>query len=116
MRGYLPLVVVAALVLVISTFGGSSHAYAGTTFAVTKTQDIADGSCDSDCSLREAVIAANASLGHDSISVPAGIYTLGISGASENGSATGDLDITDDADIIGAGVGLTTIDAARIDR
>ena len=33
------------------------------TFTVTKTDDTADGSCDSDCSLREAVIAANANAG-----------------------------------------------------
>jgi CSLREA domain-containing protein len=39
----------------------------GTTFVVTKTADTADGACDADCSLREAIIAANALPGLDSI-------------------------------------------------
>ena len=30
------------------------------TFTVTKTTDTNDGSCNADCSLREAIIAANA--------------------------------------------------------
>ena len=41
------------------------------TFTVTKTADTADGSCDADCSLREAVIAANANAGADTITTEA---------------------------------------------
>ncbi len=37
------------------------------TFIVTKTADTNDGLCDSDCSLREAVTAANANAGTDNI-------------------------------------------------
>ncbi|RLA39915.1 MAG: hypothetical protein DRR06_03925 [Gammaproteobacteria bacterium] len=73
-----------------------------TTYNVTKEADSADGSCDAiDCSLREAVIAANAHAGRDEIIVPAGLYTLTVLGLSEDASATGDLDITDDLDIYG---------------
>lgn len=42
------------------------------TFAVTKTADTNDGACDSDCSFREAIVAANARLGEDNILVPSG--------------------------------------------
>lgn len=50
------------------------------TFTVTKTADTADGVCDADCSLREAIVAANALTGADTIAVPAGVYTLTIAG------------------------------------
>ena len=51
---------------------------AAATFAVTKTADTNDGTCDADCSLREAIGAANALAGADIIDVPAGTYTLTI--------------------------------------
>jgi CSLREA domain-containing protein len=86
-------------------------------FTVTKTADTADGSCDAtDCSLREAIIAANAMPGPDIVHVPAGIYTLTISGADEDAAATGDLDIADDLTISGAGAVDTIIDGGEIDR
>lgn len=47
--------------------------------------------------------------------VPAGTYTLSIEGRDEDASATGDLDITDDLEIIGGADG-TIIDAGDIDR
>lgn len=68
------------------------------TFVVTKTDDTADGACDADCSLREAVIAANAAPGPDVIQIPAGDYQLTIVNVldePEDASATGDLDVTD---------------------
>ena len=40
------------------------------TFAVTKAADTNDGTCDADCSLREAIVAANASQGPDAINLP----------------------------------------------
>ena len=64
------------------------------TFLVTKFTDSADGTCSSsDCSLREAIIAANANPGEDTITVPGGSFTLGIAGPGEDMSATGDLDL-----------------------
>jgi CSLREA domain-containing protein len=63
---------------------------------VTKLADTNDGSCDADCSLCEAVIAANANPGADDIALPAGNYVLTIGGVGEDTGATGDLDLTDD--------------------
>lgn len=69
-------------------------------------------------SLREAIIACNnepvgATI---TINIPAGNYTLTLTGASENAAATGDLDITATAaagtktiNLTGAGSGSTTI-------
>ena len=81
-------------------------------FVVTKTEDTADGACDADCSLREAIIAANDSPGADIITVPAGVYVLSLAGSGEDSAATGDLDIRDDLTLSGAGATQTIIDAA----
>src|SRR6476646_5626626 len=80
------------------------------TFTVTKTADTNDGACNADCSLREAIIAANATAGLDVITVPAGTYTLTRSGV-DNNAANGDLDVTDPLTINGAGQGSTIIQA-----
>ncbi len=86
-------------------------------FNVTKTADTADGSCTAqDCSLREAIIASNASTDFNTIEVPAGRYVLTISGRGEQASATGDLDILGGVDIHGAGARRTIIDGDGIDR
>jgi CSLREA domain-containing protein len=46
------------------------------TFDVTKAADGADGACDADCSLREAVKAANDAAGPDTITLHAETYSL----------------------------------------
>ncbi|MDQ3147644.1 MAG: CSLREA domain-containing protein [Actinomycetota bacterium] len=63
---------------------------------VTKPTDTNDGRCNADCSLREAVVAANAAPGRDVIRVPSQTYGLTRRGKGEDASATGDLDITGD--------------------
>ncbi len=83
------------------------------TYAVNKTADTGDGTCDADCSLREAVTAANATPG--AVLIPAGNYTLS-GAANDNNNASGDLDITTGMAIYGAGAGQTFIDAANVDR
>jgi CSLREA domain-containing protein len=88
-------------------------------FIVTKEADTRDGACDSDCSLREAIIAANANPASDTIDVPAGTYVLTLAGAAEDAAATGDLDITDTSGelrLTGAGADVAIIDANTIDR
>lgn len=85
-------------------------------FHVTKTADTADGACDADCSLREAVIAANANPGLDRVLLGAGTYELTRAGAGEDAATTGDLDLTEDVEIFGRGAAETLIDGNRLDR
>jgi CSLREA domain-containing protein len=85
---------------------------------VTKTADTADGACDpDDCSLREAVIAANLNPGgNDVILLPAGTYrlTLGDATGGLGGAKAGDLDVTETVGIVGAGARKTVIDASGL--
>ena len=93
------------------------------TIAVDVTNDELNG--DADCSLREAIQAANtdaavsgcaAGSGADTITVPAGTYRLRRVGANEDGNATGDLDVLQDVTILGAPGILTVIDGNGTDR
>ena len=69
-----------------------------------------------DCSLRGAVINANANPG-TTINVPAGTYQLTIAGSGEQFAATGDLDIrASGTSIIGAGAATTIIQQTTNDR
>lgn len=85
-------------------------------YTVTKTEDTADGSCDEDCSLREAIIAANLNPGKETIIVPQGTYILSIPGEEEQEGLTGDLDIVDDFILLGSDAATTIIDADGLDR
>ncbi|MEJ2747533.1 MAG: CSLREA domain-containing protein, partial [Anaerolineae bacterium] len=94
---------------------------------VTLTEDNKTAN-DGFCSLREAIIAANsdkqsggkpgecvAGSGADTIIIPAGHYTLSrTDNGKEDAAATGDLDITEDLTIIGAGADVTVIDGNGI--
>lgn len=117
-----------ALVLVdaLGTTPASSGVAGGTGFTVNSTEDAVDadpgdGVCETApgnrvCTLRAAVQEANALPGPGSILLPAGTYVLSIPGPDEDEGATGDLDITDDLTIVGAGAATTVIDAAGLDR
>ncbi len=74
-----------------------------------------DGLCDAGsgaCTLRAAVMEANASAGADTITLQAGAtYLLTRSGANEDAAATGDLDLTSDVTIVGQGA---TVDASGL--
>lgn len=67
-------------------------------------------------SLRAAIMEANALAGDDSITLPSGLYTLTQSGAGEDLAASGDLDVTEQLTIQGAGARTTQIDADSLDR
>jgi hypothetical protein len=54
--------------------------------------------------------------GADTLILPAGQLILSLAGINENAALTGDLDITEDLIITGAGCGVTTINANLIDR
>lgn len=84
-------------------------------FIVGVTNDENDGSCTpGDCSLREAIVAANGNDEADNITLGAGTHVLTITGTYEDACATGDLDITDTLTIQGAGPGNTIIDASGL--
>jgi CSLREA domain-containing protein len=88
-------------------------------FFVTTTADGNNGGCTvSLCTLRDAVIANNAVLGTNIITLPAGLYNLTIAGANEDNAATGDLDIKAGSDLTinGAGAATTIIDGGALDR
>ncbi|NQV27502.1 MAG: hypothetical protein HQ518_24400, partial [Rhodopirellula sp.] len=65
--------------------------------------------------LRAAVQEANAAPGPDTIILPPGLFDLSLSGPSDHSAASGDLEITDDLTIVGAGSDQTFIDATQID-
>ncbi len=85
-------------------------------FRVTILGDPAPGPCDDRCSLREAVIAANASPGPDVIRLSKGRIELARAGAGEDAAATGDLDVTETLTIVGKGMGRTVVDGNDLDR
>jgi hypothetical protein len=80
-----------------------------------------DGVCETApgnglCTLRAAIQETNALAGADVIILPPGTYRLTIQGQGENSAASGDLDITDNVVIAGAGVLNTFIDGGQLDR
>ncbi len=102
---------VAVVCMLALGAAATSH---GTIYHVTKTQDTNDGACNADCSLREAILAANANPGNDVITVPAGRFNLTIPGPGENNGATGDLDILEGLFIGGQGQGKSIVDASGL--
>ncbi len=79
------------------------------------------------CSLREAITNANndnqsgstdclAGSGDDVINLPAGTYTLTLTGSDENSNATGDLDIASNISLVGEDGFTTIIDGNAADR
>lgn len=101
-------------VLLFLTLAASAQA---AVYTPTKTADTADGACTAlDCSLREAVIAANQNPGSDVILLHAGTYSLTIPGNNEDLAATGDLDIQADLILLGDGAASTVISGGAIDR
>src|SRR5437879_5081108 len=92
------------LALIATAFLAVPGAARGATIlTVTRTDDPTPGPCNSDCSLRDAVIAANAGSGGDTIVLPRGVFRLQIPGTGEDAAATGDLDLLKNVTIRGAG-------------
>jgi CSLREA domain-containing protein len=99
--------------LTISTVGNANAA----TFTVTKIADTNDGTCDSDCSLREAIATANSTTADDTIVFDATIFasaqtiTLGGTPLTINSTTTaGKLAIT------GTGANLLTVSGNNLNR
>ena len=108
-------VFVCVLTLFVCLFSFQVHA---ATFIVTKTADTysASGASDygcssSDCSLRQAIYAANNTAGLDVIWLPEGDYSLTLTGSGTDDISFGDLDIEDDVYIFGDRANNTIIEA-----
>jgi len=88
-----------AVLLVVAPGAGAD------TFKVNTGADLAPNGCTKDdCSVREAIIAANRSEGKDTVVLRSGrVHGLAIAGADEEKSKTGDLDV----------LGKTTIKASK---
>lgn len=93
-----------------------------TTIVVTTTAD--DLAPNGNCTLREAVLAANgdvavdacpAGSGVDTIRLVAGIYELRLSGPDDAG-LSGDLDVSSQVVVLGAGMDATRIDGGEVER
>ncbi|HMP40103.1 MAG TPA: choice-of-anchor Q domain-containing protein [Roseiflexaceae bacterium] len=98
------LIVVFLLCLIISP----TRPVFAATYTVTKTADTNDGVCDADCSLREAIAAANAAPTADTIILPAGIYQLTLTDGVTDDDAR-DLDIRTPLILSGASAATTII-------
>jgi CSLREA domain-containing protein len=124
MKSKLLLIILSTLALALN---GLTPVFA---YAVTENYIIVSTledelNADGDCSLREAVQAANsdgpvdacpAGSGMDTIFLPEGQYLLSIGGANEDAGQVGDLDIHSPVSLKGAGPQDTIIDGGGLDR
>lgn len=116
--------VIIAVALLIAGMVTSAAPVRAADITVNTTDD--ELNADGDCSLREAITAANtdaavdactAGSGADTITLGAGVYALSLGPAGDDSAATGDLDITDDLTIVGLGSdGTTDVDGTALDR
>ena len=94
-------------------------------FTVNSSADVVDaapgnGICETAtgnrvCTLRAAIQEANALPGSDTVTLPPGLYVL-TRGSGDNNANRGDLDITGDLTLIGAGADTTVVDGNLLDR
>lgn len=117
-----PIAVLLALVVLVVQHG---PVHAASLSVNTNLDNLIVG--DGYCTLREAIINANTNgdstggdcatgSGADTITVPAGTYIISIAGADEDAAMTGDLDITENLTIAGAGAAMVILDGNALDR
>lgn len=108
--------------MLLAVFGLTGSVSAATLTVTTTNDTIA---ADGQCSLREAITAANldaafngcaAGSGMDVILLGAGEYRIDRAGAGEDANSTGDLDVRSSLTIQGAGADVTRIRGDRNDR
>jgi len=98
------------------------------TITVNSSADDFDLGANGNCTLREAILAANGNVAVDAcpagqpgpgvvdhVVVPVGMYGLTIAGLEDDGEA-GDLDLRDDVSIEGGGARQTIVDVGGLDR
>jgi len=109
----------AGCLATVALLAPASSAASAAAFQPTRTDDPAPNGCKKkDCSLREAVIAANAAQGGTIVLRPGKHYVLTRKGAGENEALTGDLDTKAPVEVRtkGGHGPAATIDAKGIDR
>jgi CSLREA domain-containing protein len=106
-------------------FALSQGAYASQQVTITVDTTVDDTTANGNCTLREAIEAANsdsavdacpAGNGRDSILLPAGVYSLTLLGGGEDSNKSGDLDIRSDLRIVGEGIEASSVSANGSDR
>jgi CSLREA domain-containing protein len=107
---------IGILVLVVFTLAPVPAAQADDGAIITVNTTLDDVANNGNCSLREAIIAANldqpvdacpSGIGADTIFLPEGAYTLQVTGINENDSLQGDLDIRAPVTLEGGGAGAS---------
>ncbi|MCU0307362.1 MAG: hypothetical protein MUE51_06250 [Thermoleophilia bacterium] len=96
--------------LVLAVTGAAS----AQTFTADQLTDSAGACTPGACSLREAVLAANAAAGDDTILLADGVHRLTIPAAGANDATSGDLNITGTTTVTRAGAGRVTVDATGL--
>lgn len=114
----------ALLLAAVVALAVSVPASPAATIVVNEAAD--ELNADGDCSLREAVRAANGNTtadecipgtGADTISLPSGFYAFSaMLDGDDDGAQTGDLDLAGNLAIVGAGATSTQVDARGLDR
>lgn len=124
MKRILPIVL--SLALSLAWFGTNTVplVYANSFIVNDTTDDLpdltpGDGVCEvvlnsGQCTLRAAIMEANARSGDDTITLPASAISLSLTGVAEDLSALGDLDITSNLTINGSSSTTTFIDASAL--
>ncbi|MFN8523436.1 MAG: CSLREA domain-containing protein [Chloroflexota bacterium] len=114
---------VALTVALLLSFAGLVGIADAATFAVNTTTDAVDdtpgdGNCrtaSNQCSLRAAVMEANALGGSHTITLGTNTYPITIAGTGEDAAATGDLDVTANITVQGVSSATTVIDGGAVD-
>lgn len=114
--GYKTTVLLATALGAFATF--ASNASANTYTPNTTGDHPANGCTPSDCTVREALDAANAHAGADTIVLQGGkVYNVTLNPSKEeNANAAGDLDVNGDLTIKRSGSGFAVLDAHGLNR
>lgn len=119
--------IVVALLLVVGASAAGAASFTVNTTVDAVDANRGDGNCltaAGQCSLRAAIQESNALsvqrlprvTAVDAITLPAGVYRLTIGGQGEDAAALGDIDISSEVTINGAGADTTIIDGMKQDR